>query len=153
MKIKDVEELKSIAHVDAVVIGKRHSRYQGKTAIPYTMDEVNEQYAPFNVNLCKTAVDAVAERIRLKSVELEDEQLTARARRLFQRANFDAVLPALVTEMLALGKSYALVWPDNRGVISVTAESPLAMTVDTHPVSGEVTRALKTWSVDRGSGL
>ena len=36
-----VEELKSIAHVDAGVIGKRHSRYQGKTAIPYTMDEVN----------------------------------------------------------------------------------------------------------------
>ena len=148
-----VEELKSIAHVDAGVINKRHSRYQGKTSIPYTMDEVNEQYAPFNVNLCKTAVDAVAERIRLKGVDLEDEQLTARARRLFQRANFDAVLPALVTEMLALGKSYALVWPDNRGVISVTAESPLAMTVDTHPVSGEVTRALKTWSVDRGRGL
>src|SRR5699024_2140782 len=132
-----VEELKSIAHVDAGVINKRHSRYQGKTSIPYTMDEVNEQYAPFNVNLCKTAVDAVAERIRLKSVELEDEQLTARARLLFQRANFDAVLPALVTEMLALGKSYALVWPDNRDVIIVTAESPLAMTVQTNSISGE----------------
>ena len=85
-----VEELKNIAHVDAVQINKRHGRYKGITSIPYTMDEVNEQYAPFNVNLCKTAVDAVAERIRLKGVDLEDEELTARARRLFQRANFDA---------------------------------------------------------------
>ena len=150
---REVEELKSLAYVDAAVIGRRHSRYLGKSAIPYTVDEVNEQFAPFSVNLCKTAVDAVAERIRLKGVDLEDEDLTARARRLFQRANFDAVLPALVTEMLALGKSYALVWPDSRGVISVTAESPLAMTVDRDPIAGDVTRALKTWSVDRGRGL
>src|SRR5690625_1297872 len=126
-----VEDSVSIAHVDAGVINKRHSRYQGKTSIPYTMDEVNEQYAPFNVNLCKTAVDAVAERIRLKSVELEDEQLTARARRLFQRANFDAVLPALVNEMLALGKTYALVWPYDWSVISVTVETRLCIIVDT----------------------
>lgn len=150
---REVEELKSIAYVDAAVIGRRHSRYLGKSAIPYTVDEVNEQFAPFSVNLCKTAVDAVAERIRLKGVDLEDEDLTARARRLFKRANFDAVLPALVTEMLALGKSYALVWPDSRGVISVTAESPLAMTVDRDPIAGDVTRALKTWTVDRGRGL
>lgn len=150
---REVEELKSIAYVDAAVIGRRHSRYLGKSAIPYTVDEVNEQFAPFSVNLCKTAVDAVAERIRLKGVDLEDADLTARARRLFKRANFDAVLPALVTEMLALGKSYALVWPDSRGVISVTAESPLAMTVDRDPIAGDVTRALKTWTVDRGRGV
>lgn len=151
--LRSIEELKSIAHIDAALIRKRHLRYKGKTTIPYTLDKVNEQYAPFNVNLCKTAVDAVAERIRLKGVDMEDEQLTARASRLFKRANFDAVLPLLVTEMLALGKSYALVWPDHRGIISVTAESPLQMVVDTNPISGEVTKALKTWTVDRGRGL
>lgn len=150
--VNSIEELKTLNDNNAGLIHSRARRYSGKPGIRYTVDTLADDYSDFNVNLCKTAVDAVAERIRLKSIDLGDQELTDRARRLIKRTNFNGVLTTLVTEMLALGRSYALVWPDERGVISVTAESALGVVADVHPVTGQIVRALKQWQRDTPRG-
>lgn len=129
------------------VVESRDARYRGVSPLRYMADEIEGDLKLFNVNICRVAVNAVAERIRPKRIGASagGRDLSERATALWLRANMDQVLQALFADAMALGSSYLVVWPDQYGVPSISVESARYMTHMVDPISGEVRCAVKRW--------
>lgn len=136
------------------VISTRDSRYRGRQPLRYAADDVTGDLKYFSVNICRLAVDAVAERMRIKrvSVSAGNSDVSTRATELWRASQLDQLLMPVIVDALALGSTYLIVWPDQHGIPRITAESAFNVAVDFHPITGEVTGAIKSWSDVLASG-
>ena len=77
MSTKDLKGLANLlARLDAAapIVARRDMYYRGRQPLRFMVDEVDEQLAGFNVNLCRVAVQALAVRpptptVRWRSAE------------------------------------------------------------------------------------
>jgi len=76
-----------------------------------------------------------------------DGVLDAAVWQRFRRAGGEQALDLVHADALVSGQGYALVWSTPDGRARVTAESPLAMSVQRDPATGEPTAALKRYAV------
>lgn len=140
------------------LIRQRDTYYRGRQPLRFLTDRLSPVMG-FRSNLAEVAVTAVAERIHLEDVTAHlsingvDLDVTDRARELVQHSDFPMILQALVTDMLAVGSAYLLVWVDGQGRPAVTGESAEHMAVTRDPVTGAVTAAVKRWQVHNAAGL
>lgn len=143
----NVQELISQLESLAPKISQRDRRYRGVQPLRYAADEVRGDLAYFGVNLCRLAVDSVAERMRIKriSVTTPAGDVSERASELWRISQLDQLLMPILVDALALGSTYLVVWPDSHGVPRITPESAMQVTVSRDPVTGEVTQAVKRW--------
>lgn len=136
-------------------IAYRARYYEGRNPLRFMVDKVDRRVLGFNTNLAKVAVNAVAERIRLEGVEawVKSRDVSAETWRAIEDADLPMLLQSVVTEMLAMGSAYLIVWVDPQGRVVATGESPEQVTVERDGVTRAVTSAVKRWQVTDGNGV
>lgn len=155
MTVKRTGEL--LAQLDRTQrdVARRDDRYRGDTKLKFASTEVTGELKSFGVNLCALAVDAVAERMRIKrfSVDVGGRDVTASVRAAWRRSNMDQKLMPVLVDALALGSCFLTVWPDRPGRPIITPESARHMTVARDPLTGEVVDAVKRWQERDHNGV
>ncbi len=129
------------------VIARRDEYYRGEQPLKFLIDRVDPSVMRFNVNIARVAVQAVAERIRLSGVEARvgGRDVSDEAWKLVQDSDLPMTLQSAITDMLAVGSAYLIVWADGRGTPVITAESAEQVIVERHPVTRSVVGAVKRW--------
>lgn len=147
MTTKRVTELLTQLDRQQADVLRRERRYRGDAQLRYASTEVTGDLAMFGVNLCALAVDAVAERMRIKKfrVMVGARDVTDRVRAAWRRSSMDQHLMPVLVDALALGACYLTVWPTSPGRPVVSPESARNMTVARDPLTGEVVDAVKRW--------
>lgn len=142
-----VERLIRSLELAQPAIRERDRRYRGQQKLRYTIDDVKGDLEYFGVNLCRLAVNSVAERMRVKGmkVSVNGRDVSERARRLWLASGMDQSLQSLLADALALGASYVTVWVDRHGRPTMTPESAERMITSHDPITGEVVDAVKRW--------
>lgn len=128
----------------------RHSRlnayYAGRQPLAYLSPEAKKalegRFALVNANVCRLAVTALTERLRLQGITGADVWAD------LLRCDVDQTADIIHREALVLGEGYAIVWVDGQGRPLVTAEPASQIAVRKDPGSGVVTSAIKKWSTD-----
>lgn len=149
-----------LAKLDSVqpIVRKRDMYFRGLQPMRFMKDKI-EPVMTFRSNLAEVAVTAVAERINLESVtasinfETGSVDVSEQATQLVKDSDFPMVLQSLVTDMLAVGSSYIMVWSDQFGRPVVTGESAEQVAITRDPIHGGVTAAVKRWQVLDSHGV
>lgn len=140
-----------LARLDATQphISRRDMYYRAAQPLKFTAGKIDQSRFRFHANICRVAVRAVAERIHLTGVRatVNGRDVSKRAQKLVQDADFPMLLEAIVTDMLAVGSAYLIVWPDGTGRPSVTGETAEQVAVERDPVTRGVVAAVKRWKV------
>lgn len=140
------------------IVRKRDMYFRGDQPLRFMKDKLAPVMG-FRSNLAEVAVTAVAERITLESVIAEiafptgPVDVSARASELIQDSDFPMLLQSLITDMLAVGSAYIMVWVDGMGRPVVTGESAEQVAVSRDPITGGVTGAVKRWQVVDSAGV
>lgn len=140
------------------VVRQRDMYLRGAQPLRFTTDKLSPVIG-FRSNLAEVAVTAVAERINLESVTASIKfptgpvDVSDRARALVQDSDFPMLLQSLITDMLAVGSAYIIVWVDGMGRPVVTGESAEQVAVTRDPITGGVTGAVKRWQVLDSAGV
>lgn len=140
------------------VVRMRDMYFRGDQPMRFTTDKLSPVMG-FRSNLAEVAVTAVAERINLESVTASINFATGpvdvseRARALVQDSDFPMLLQSLITDMLAVGSAYIIVWVDGMGRPVVTGESAEQVAVTRDPITGGVNGAVKRWQVVDSAGV
>lgn len=140
------------------VVRQRDMYLRGAQPLRFTTDKLSPVIG-FRSNLAEVAVTAVAERINLESVTASINfptgpvDVTDRARALVQDSDFPMLLQSLISDMLAVGSAYIIVWVDGMGRPVVTGESAEQVAVSRDPITGGVTGAVKRWQVVDSAGV
>ena len=140
------------------IVRQRDMYFRGDQPLRFLKDKLAPVMG-FRSNLAEVAVTAVAERINLESVTASINfptgpvDVSERARALVQDSDFPMLLQSLITDMLAVGSAYIMVWVDGLGRPVVTGESAEQVAVSRDPITGGVTGAVKRWQVLDSSGV
>lgn len=140
------------------VVRQRDMYLRGAQPLRFTKDKLSPVIG-FRSNLAEVAVTAVAERINLESVTATINfptgpvDVSDRARALVQDSDFPMLLQSLISDMLAVGSAYIIVWVDGMGRPVVTGESAEQVAVSRDPITGGVTGAVKRWQVLDSAGV
>ncbi|MFR9837523.1 phage portal protein [Corynebacterium striatum] len=145
--VQKIENLIQRLEREQPIILERDRRYCGLQPLRYTSDEVTGDLKEFSVNICRLAVNSVAERIRPKRIlaSVGTEDFSETATQLWLDSNLDQVLQSVIADALALGSAYLITWTDQYGVPMITAESAKHVVTEHDPVNNEVTGAIKRW--------
>ncbi|MDP1879088.1 MAG: phage portal protein [Actinomycetota bacterium] len=113
---------------------------------PATLRALDNRVKPLPINLCRLAVDVLAQRCQVAGFrsspgDVVDNMLVA----LWKSLGLPASSALAQLDALVYGRSYFLAWAGSRGEPIVTAESPLQFTVTRDPITREVVGALKRW--------
>lgn len=149
-----------LAKLDSVqpIVRKRDMYFRGLQPMRFMKDKI-EPVMTFRSNLAEVAVTAVAERINLESVtasinfETGPVDVSEQATQLVKDSDFPMILQSLVTDMLAVGSAYIMVWSDQFGRPVVTGESAEQVSITRDPIHGGVTAAVKRWQVLNSNGV
>lgn len=152
---KSVTNLVELLDANQTAVTRRDNRYRGLQPLRYAADEVRGDLKLFSVNLCRLAVDAVAERMRVKrlQVTVRGKDVSPIATDLWRSSHLDQLLQPLLVDALALGAAYVIVWADESGTPVATPESAKNVAVTRHPVTGVVTGAVKRWDTLGAGGV
>lgn len=152
---KEIQDLLQVLDRAQHDVSRREKRYQGIQPLRYAADDVTGDLRMFSVNLCKLAVDAVAERMRVSKVRatVRGRDVSERAGQLYVKSNLDQVLQPTIIDALALGAAYLTVWTDRAGRVTITPESATQVAVTRDPVTAEVNAAVKRWYVKDSAGV
>lgn len=146
------------------IIRRRDLYYRGQQPLRFMADKLNDKTMRFRSNLAKVAVGAVAERIRLEDVtarivtvdmmgDRSEQDVSDIARDLVRDSDLPMTLQSVITDMLAVGSAYLIVWADDYGRPIVTGESAEQVIVERDPVTRGVTSAVKRWEVFDVNGV
>lgn len=152
----DIEGMTQRLALAQPAIKAREDRYRGVSSLRYAAtDDIPKELKGFGVNLCRLAVDAVAERMRIKGVTatVRGQDVSEHANLLYESTQLPQLLNPLLVDALALGSAYLIVWPNSSGVPTITPESARTMITSHDPVTGSVTGALKRWQERDHSGV
>lgn len=151
---KKVNNLLSRLDHEQRALSRRDDRYRGRHVLRYATTDIEGDLSTFGVNICALAVDAVAERMRIKrfAVLVGGRDVTERVRRSWYRSNMDQKLMPVLVDALALGAVYLVVWPDAPGDPLISPESARNVVCEFDPVTGEVTGAVKRWAETEANG-
>lgn len=143
----DIDRLIQTININRPVIEERDKRYRGKVPLAFHADELTGDLKRFSINIYRLAVNAVAERMRVTSIDADayGDDLSARAWELWRAQNLDQTIQAVLADAMALGAAYWTVWADSDGRPAITAESAAHMAVKRDPITGEVIDAVKRW--------
>lgn len=149
-----IESLIQKLDIAQPVIAERDRRYRGRQPLRFTEDKIRGDLEYFGVNIYRVAVNAVAERLRVKKIKAVagDEDVSVSIMDRWDSLGMDQSLQALIADVLAVGSAYLFVW-SNKGKPFISVESAEQVTVNRDPIDGEVTEALKRWFEKDAQGI
>lgn len=117
--------------------------YRGQQPLAFLSPEskaaLGNRFGRMSTNLCKLAVTALAERLRVTGFRGADLWAD------WVRNDLDLTSGIAHREALLYGDSFVIVWADQFGRPQVTVESPLQVAALTDPGTRQITAALKRW--------
>lgn len=127
-------------------LARRDRAYRGVVPLRFTADEIAGDLKAFNVNINRTAVNAVAERMRPKRLvaAVNGRDVSETAQRLYEYSRLDHHLQAAIADSLATGVAYLSVWADDHGTPRVWVESARNVWAR-RDANGRVVEAVKRW--------
>lgn len=128
-------------------IAERDRRYRGVQPLRFTADEVEGDLKNFSVNLCRLAVNSVAERMRVAGIraQVDGTDVSKRTEQWWDYCHMDQMLQSAIADALAVGSAYLVVWVDRHGKPVITVESAEHVITEHDPITREVTGAVKRW--------
>ncbi|HIZ98250.1 MAG TPA: phage portal protein [Candidatus Janibacter merdipullorum] len=118
--------------------------YAGEQPLAFLAPEartaLGDRLSVMSSNLCRVAVTALAERLRVTGFEHPNVWDS------WTRNDLDQTAAIAHREALIHGRSFALVWADRQGRSQVTIESARQVTTLRDPATREVVAAVKRWS-------
>lgn len=144
----EVDRLSRALTTKRVVVEPRIKRYQGTVTLRYCADRVESaDLRRFHTNLYRVAVDSVAERMRVRglNVMVKGTDLSEQAWGMWLSSQMDQLAPSMIREALSAGVAQATVVTTTSNRARMVPESTTAMVTETHPITGEVLTALKRW--------
>lgn len=146
----DNTSLQLLDHLEntSLRIRSRDERYRGYAPLRFAADQISGDLKYFSVNLCRLAVDAVAERMKIKNLRAtaRGRDISTTANHLWRMSEMDQLIMPILVDTLALGASYLIVWNDQNGTPRITPESAFNVAVRRDPVTNEVIHAVKKWT-------
>lgn len=144
---EQVEKMLQALDLAQPKILKRDQYYRGTVPLRFAADKVEGDLRFFHTNLCRVAVQALAERLRLKRIDamVDGVDASERARGLWLASNMDQLLQSVLADALAVGSAYLIVWVDAHGRPTVTVESAEHVISFHDPINRAVTGAVKRW--------
>lgn len=133
------------------------SYYYGEQVLSFLSEEAKEalgnRLRALTVNVPRLVVDSISERLRVQGFTI-DGKFASDIYEAWENAGFEDGHGVAHTEALALGRSFVLVWVDSSGNPTLSVESPHEVAVVRHPLTREVTAAVKRWKEDgRGRAM
>ncbi|MBN7544911.1 phage portal protein [Mycobacteroides abscessus] len=117
--------------------------YSGQQGAAYLSPEaklaLGSRFGRLNSNVCRLAVNALAERLRITG--FSDPALWAD----WTRCDMDQLAGVAHREALLLGDSYVMVWADQYGRPRTTVESAKQVAVEVDPGTRQIVAAVKRW--------
>lgn len=125
------------------------AHYEGRAPMaflaPQAREALGNRLKALYANYPRLVVSSLAERLRVEGFEINgaaDLDLW----RAWERCGLPEGSAQAHTDALVLGRSFVIVWADSLGRPVATPESAHAVAVERHPVSREVTAAVKRWT-------
>ena len=100
---------------------------------------LGDRFGRLNSNICRLAVNALAERLRITG--FSDPALFSD----WARCDMDQLAGVAHREALLLGDSYVMVWADQYGRPRTTVESAKQVAVEVDPGTRQIVAAVKRW--------
>lgn len=134
---------------ERLALVKPDNYYMGRQPLRYLDPEVRKQIGGrlenVVVNWPRLVVDAIEERLNVVGIRIGDEQAND-LWRIWQANRMDVLSEQAHADALVYGRTYSMVWASNDpNTPRISIESPLQMTIERDPYSGEVVAALKQW--------
>ncbi len=112
---------------------------------PEARDAIGSRFTRMASNVCRLAVNSLAERLRVTGVTV-DGQPAAQLWADWLANDLDQLAGVVHRDALVLGESFAIVWADVAGNPLVTVESAHQIAVERDPATRTVTAAVKRWT-------
>jgi Phage portal protein, SPP1 Gp6-like len=129
--------------------------YRGEHPLAFASERFREafggRFKAFSSNFMSLVVDGTRERMEVRGFQFSAQRSSARAWRIWQENDMDALSQIAMTEALIKGVAYALVEPQRFDGPSITIEDPLDAIVESDPRGRRRRLAgLKRWVDDEG---
>ena len=111
-------------------------------------EQMDHRLAHLSVNFPRLLVSSYVDRMNLTGFKLYTGDQAPKAWSRHRRAGLMSRADLVHTDRLMYGAAFVTVWPETAGPVAVL-DSPFTMTVDEDPLTGTVSRAVRTW-VHRG---
>lgn len=105
---------------------------------------LDERLGRLSINFPRLLVTSYVDRMTLTGWTSEDGAADAAAWARYRAAGLVARSELIHTDRLMYGAAYVTVWPEASGP-AVVLDNPFTMTVDADPMTGAVSRAVRTW--------
>lgn len=120
--------------------------YAGTNELTYLSPEaraaLNNRLSRVSANIPRVLVDSIAERLRITGFVGADVWPS------WARLHGHQIADQVHREAMIAGDAFVIVWADNAGRATMSAESADQVAVLTDPATGRVTSAVKRWSTD-----
>lgn len=108
-------------------------------------EQMDDRLAHLSVNFPRLLVSSYVDRMNLTGFKLGDGSQAPKAWSRHRRSGLMSRADLIHTDRLMYGAAYVTVWPEATGPACVL-DNPFTMTVDTDPLTGAVSRAVRTWT-------
>ena len=115
---------------------------------PEARAQLKNRMSRLSVNFPKLAVTSLSERLHLSGFTVNGESKPEDLMRAWKKNRMAEQSSQAHLDALIYGRSYVIVWANDRRQPQVTVESPVQVTVAHHPVTREVTAGFKRWEED-----
>lgn len=153
--VKQVDELLQGLELAQPVISRRDDAYNGIGRLRYTADEVKGDLKNFAVNINRLAINAVAERMRIKRLTGRvgvDSDRSAELEQLARYSRLEHLLQCALIESMTTGVAYLVAWVDSSGHPRIWVEDGKHMWARLDE-SGDVVDAVKRWYDKEPNGV
>lgn len=150
-----VERLLQKLQLEQPVIAERDRRYRGDQPLRFATADIEGDFNYFSVNIYRAAVNAVAERMRVKKIRAvlgDGEDVSENVAAWWDHLGMDMKLQATIADVLAVGSAYLIVWMKD-GKPTITVETAEQVTTMHHAITGEVEEAVKRWYEKDAQGV
>lgn len=144
----EVDTLSRLLDSKKQVTGPRVERYRGRNRLRYTADTVESaDLATFRTNLYRVAVDSVAERMRLRGVNVTaaGTDVSKIAWNEWLASDMDQHAPTLIREALAAGAGFCTIVTTPSGRSRVVVEDAESMVTQFDPITRDPVKSLRRW--------
>lgn len=146
---------KKLVMVERPTMAAMEGLYLGTSPLAYidpdTLKALGGRVKPVPINLCRLAVDVLAQRLQCTGFRSSlDDVVDNELAYLWKILSMPEQSSLAQTDALVFGRSYFLAWADSAGAPLVTAESPLQFTVTRDPITRRIIAALKRWRDTEG---
>ena len=107
-------------------------------------DALEDTLSRLSINFPRLLVSSYVDRMNLCGFKLYDGSPAPKAWSRHRRAGLVSRADLIHTDRLMYGAAYVTVWPEVTGP-AVVLDNPFTMTVETDPLTGAVSRAVRTW--------